>query len=389
MGRGRYCALALIVGCGQPDVSVPPEEERVVLPDLPREFPPGAIVELLPAYPNTTCVVRAPHHLYCWGLNECYRFGEGTMADVILAPRRISFVPPSRSYSVGQFGCRIAYDSRVFCWGWCGETREDGYPKGHLVEGLPPAKVVEASTAWMVTEESLYFGFGMAIAESGDVYRWFIEEPGHAAEVLESLRGATQLATTCVLESHGGVQCWGTNNWGQVGDGTFERRLDPVPVLGLDDAVHVSSGVSTVCAVRRGGAVVCWGNNDRGNLGLGVEIGPTMPESPSPLEVLGLPPVTTVAVSQSHACALDRDARVWCWGSNDSGETGAGGTQFAQHDAIRVEGIEDVNQIAVAWNHSCALSRGVVYCWGLGMRGALGNGSNDSRSTPTEVVWED
>ena len=393
MGRGGYRALGLsLLGCSAPETSGPAEaaeEERIILPDLPRAFAPGEVIELLPAYPNTTCVVRAPYHLYCWGLNECYRFGEGTMADAILAPRRIAFVPPSDSYSMKRFGCRIAYDSRVYCWGWCGETREAGYPKEHLVEGLPPVKVVEASTAWMVTEESLYFGFGMAIAESGDVYRWFIEEPGHAAEEVESLRGATQLATTCALEPHGGVQCWGTNNWGQVGDGTFERRLDPVPVAGLDDAVYVSSGVSTVCAVRRGGAVVCWGDNGTGNLGLGGTVGPTVTESPIAVEVEGLPPVRTVAVSQSHACALDLDGRVWCWGGNWSGATGAGGTQYAQHDAILVAGLEGVTQIAVAWFHSCALSGGVVYCWGAGHGGALGNGSNDSRSTPTEVVWED
>ena len=38
---------------------------------------------------------------------------------------------------------------------------------------------------------------------------------------------------TCVVITDGGVQCWGDNSGGQLGDGTDVSRLTPTPVVGL------------------------------------------------------------------------------------------------------------------------------------------------------------
>ena len=72
---------------------------------------------------------------------------------------------------------------------------------------------------------------------------------------------------TCAARSGGEVLCWGSNEYGQLGDGSTTHAPMPVPVVGLSDAVTVSAGGNHTCAVRANGEAVCWGWNVFGQLG--------------------------------------------------------------------------------------------------------------------------
>ena len=74
--------------------------------------------------------------------------------------------------------------------------------------------------------------------------------------------------TTCALVN-GGVQCWGYNGYGQLGDGTTTLRSAPVQVSGLTaNVTAIAVGNMHTCAVVNGG-VQCWGYNYDGQLGDG------------------------------------------------------------------------------------------------------------------------
>jgi alpha-tubulin suppressor-like RCC1 family protein len=100
-------------------------------------------------------------------------------------------------------------------------------------------------------------------------------------------------------------------------------------------------------------------------------------------------PVDPHAVSQLdcgdfHNCARMGDATVSCWGRNEDGELGDGGTQMDAVKPVKVDGISGVEQVAVGSNFSCArFSSGKVSCWGSGK--ILGDGKDVEKQKPTEI----
>ncbi len=75
---------------------------------------------------------------------------------------------------------------------------------------------------------------------------------------------------TCALTTADAVKCWGSNTFGQLGDGTTTPRLSPTNVPELSSGVAaVAAGISHTCAVTTADAVKCWGSNTFGQLGDG------------------------------------------------------------------------------------------------------------------------
>lgn len=92
--------------------------------------------------------------------------------------------------------------------------------------------------------------------------------------IVSDLAGVTALALgaehSCALLESGGVKCWGDNAHNQLGDGTTTAHPTPVDVSGLSGAKTISSahGAHT-CAMMNDGGVRCWGTNHFGELGDG------------------------------------------------------------------------------------------------------------------------
>ena len=184
---------------------------------------------------------------------------------------------------------------------------------------------------------------------------------------------------SCGITATGRGFCWGAGRDGRLGQGAWADSLDPVQVLGLNNALTISAGGVASCAVRTGGVVTCWGSNFFGQLAE-----PTLGEN-QPRNI-SIHDAIDVVVGGAHACALRASGRVACWGSNSRGQVGTGSTS-AFPVGISDPGLSDVVQIDVGWEHTCAVTRGGdAYCWGANDQGQLGDGTTTMRTSPNRVL---
>ena len=122
---------------------------------------------------------------------------------------------------------------------------------------------------------------------------------------------------SCAISTAGALSCWGSNAYGQLGDGTFVDKLVPTPVSGMTTGVlSASAGSAHVCAIKSGGALYCWGSNLLATLGNGKCCNaPSNTPVQVTLNTLGGPnTATVVAAGAGHTCAVRTTGGTFCWG---------------------------------------------------------------------------
>jgi alpha-tubulin suppressor-like RCC1 family protein len=257
--------------------------------------------------------------------------------------------------------------------------------------------------------------------------------------VASSVSAGTDM--TCATVRGGRVWCWGSNDRGQLGDGTTRASGVPVQVAYIDDALTVTAGgtwtsggmgaglSAFACAWLRDQTLDCWGNE------FGWLAGDTFSgSSPVPQPLIGASGVTSLAAGNWHLCTLS-SGTVSCWGW-DRGQLGqTQSSTVSPPEPVRVPGITDAvaisahgsdftcavmadasvecwgtewgpsglindptpvtipgvvaspSGLAVGFNHACAVSTAgsPVQCWGLNSHGELGDGTANASATPVTV----
>ena len=191
----------------------------------------------------------------------------------------------------------------------------------------------------------------------------------------------------CGLTSAGAAHCWGRNHAGQLGDNTTTHRSAPVAVTGGLIFASLGLGALHTCGLTAQGAAYCWGSNGRGQLGDG-----TTTDRAAPVAVTGghsFAAITAGGFTLGHTCAVTSVGQVYCWGNNSSGQLGIGTADQAAHPvpAPVTGGVVFASLSAGLGSHTCGLtSAGGAYCWGGNPWGALGDGTDVSKSSPVAVT---
>ena len=343
---------------------------------------------------NHTCALTTAGGVVCWGDNYYGQLGDGTTTQR-LTPTPVSGLTSGVTAVAagGTHTCALTSGGGVVCWGqnWNGQLGD-----GTTTNRATPASVSDLASG--VTAITTGYYHACALTASGDVRCWGDNYYGQLGDGTRTRRttptAVTGLASgvvavagghnhNCALTASRGVQCWGNNDSGQLGDGTTTWRSAPTPVTGLSSGVAaITGGYHHTCALTASGGVRCWGNNDSGQLGDGTT---TWRSAPTPLNRLASG-VAAITTGSYHACALTTAGGVVCWGSNSSGQLGDG-TTISRPTPTAVSGLATgVTAIAAGWLHTCALTTaGGVVCWGYNSSGQLGDGSTTSRLTPTPV----
>ena len=166
----------------------------------------------------------------------------------------------------------------------------------------------------------------------------------------------------------GGPGCaawgWGNNLFGELGDGTTTDRWAPVRSAPGRGYVAINAGKDFTCALLPSGGADCFGQNNWGQLGDGTLA--TSRPTPAPVETNGSV-YTALACGDSHACSLLADGGAACWGMNSYGNLGIGDAAKKYNLVpVRVQAAPGSIYVAIsaAGRHTCALrAEGAADCW--------------------------
>ncbi|MGB0152288.1 MAG: putative Ig domain-containing protein, partial [Candidatus Poseidoniaceae archaeon] len=205
---------------------------------------------------------------------------------------------------------------------------------------------------------------------------------------------------TCALLDGGDVKCWGDDQYGQLGDGATlaDRTTPPYSAINLGTgrtAVAISAGGYHTCALLDNGDVKCWGRDNEGQLGDGGTITSTdYTAAPSSTAINLGTGRTAVAISagEYHTCAILDNGDLKCWGMDNAGQLGDGGantsTSAPSSTAVNLGAGRTAVAVAAGWEHTCAiLDNGDMKCWGKDAYGQLGDGgSNTHTNAPSSTA---
>lgn len=191
---------------------------------------------------------------------------------------------------------------------------------------------------------------------------------------------------------------WGSNNQGQLGDGTTTNRTIPGPVtstgvLAGRTVLAQAIGQTHSLALCSDGTLVAWGQNNFGQLGDGTT---TSRAEPVIVPTAGTPlagrTVVAVATGAAHSLALCADGTVAAWGQNNFGQLGDGtNTHRFVPTALTTAGTplsgKSIVSVTAGYVFSLALcSDGTVAAWGYNLNGQLGNGTGTNSLVPVAVT---
>jgi alpha-tubulin suppressor-like RCC1 family protein len=302
-------------------------------------------VAYVAAWKFHTCVVTTGGAAQCWGQNTSGSLGDGTGFDRHVPTDVVNLQTGMASVAAGpNHTCGLTTGGGALCWGAnaSGQLGDKSNNAQHLI----PVGVFGLTS-------------GVASISLGNTH-------------------------TCALDSGGIVQCWGGGASGELGDGLLQGRNFPTPVPGLPVISALDTGGAHACVLTSAArGLECWGTNSAGELGDGTNVSPRLPGN-----VMGLASgMAAVSSGTVHTCAITSAGGAKCWGDNFFHELGDG-SSTGRLSPVDVVGLASgVIRIEAGIGHTCALTiAGDVKCWGHNLNGQLGDNTTTSPLTPVTAL---
>jgi alpha-tubulin suppressor-like RCC1 family protein len=291
--------------------------------------------------------VKSDNTVACWGYNDYGQLGNGSMATAT-APTPNGVTGATAVASGTSYSCAILQDKTATCWGAnYGGQLGNGDPAQVPNSQPSPVKVVALTNAKQISAGTSH---------------------------------------TCAVDGDGKAWCWGSNFYGQLGNGSTTATSTPQPITSLSGVVQISAGNYFTCALLSTHQVSCWGVDDHGQLGNGT-VSDTSTPNPTPNVIPNLNDAVYVwAGGENHACAIRQGGAIACWGDSDSDQLGVTGLSGAVTKPVQIVQPTTAVNVVTGSNTSCAITTdGRGYCWGNNMDYQIGDGTNVNRATPTQI----
>jgi alpha-tubulin suppressor-like RCC1 family protein len=350
---------------------------------------------------NHNCVLTKAADAFCWGDNFNGQLGNPLIdAQVRNEPIKVAGITRFANLAAGgAHTCGLLQDGDVLCWGWNQYGQIGNGIGGNSSDVLIPSPVITLTDVNSVAVGARHVCAG---AQNRDVVCWGDNDTGQLGTGLFGDGAALTvpqrvdlivpgLATTvganhaCALLSSTELSCWGSNEFGQIGNGfagSIANTAVPNFVSGLIGVSNFASGGNANCAIVIG-EVYCWGDNQYGQIGQPtVGIGDIRV---SPTKVPLLADMRAVVVGKNHACALSNTGLVYCWGRNNQSQLGGFEGELSATPML-VQNISDVAQISAGDDHTCAVTtQSTLFCWGSNSAGQRGVINIEQRTLPNQV----
>ena len=348
------------------------------------------------AAPASAAAALAAPGIWGMGLNDAGELGNGNTA-LQRTPVQAAATPAAAAQisQGGRVSGAVLANGQLATWG-DNSFGELGLGPGPANETVP---TVVPGLAGMV-QVSMGYGFALAVDSAGTVWSWGSNPYGELGNGTTSsarasnptpvpvpgLTGVIQVATgtdySLALKSNGTVWAWGRNDVGQLGDRTTVSRSRPEQIPGLSGVTRIAAGDKTSYAIGAGGALLAWGDNSNGLLGIGTTTG----FATAPAAVPGITGATAVSTGVNDTVVLTGSAGVlWGWGRNDRGESGDG-TQ-TPHFSPEQSGPTGLAKITMGAFSVLAITfSGQLLVWGYNVYGQLGYGTSGFIQAPTPIT---
>ncbi|MBX7185157.1 MAG: hypothetical protein K1Y01_08455 [Vicinamibacteria bacterium] len=228
-----------------------------------------------------SCALTANGIVKCWGNNGNGQLGIGNTISYPTPQIVAGLGSPVASIAAGDFHtCALTSSGGVKCWG---SNLNGKLGDGTTVQRLAPVDVLGltggVTNIAASSQNTCAVTVGGALKcwganNGGQLGDGTTTPRGTPGDVLGLSSGVVAVTTgkfhACAVTSGAALKCWGWNSDGQLGDGTLAQQTTPVDVPGLTDtAARVSAGGYHTCAITTGGGLECWGYNGYGGVGDG------------------------------------------------------------------------------------------------------------------------
>jgi uncharacterized repeat protein (TIGR02543 family) len=267
------------------------------------------------------------------------------------------------------------------------------------------------------TEFSIALSFNVMPANHLTLYaKWIVNQhiinyyifsednPSEVSILLSSGETVTSITSggkhTVLTTSNRRVFAWGSNTYGQLGDGTMTNKTAPTEIS-CQFLLSVGEIITMIvlyeyhsAALTSRGRVFTWGWNRFGQLGDGTTTNKSKPtEITDKFNLIEDEIIISLSLGYSHSTALTSLGRVYTWGANGAGQLGDGEPAYSISTPKEITSYFDLNEdekvtsLSLGYRHSAALtSEGRIFTWGNNDFGQLGDGTKISKHIPTDIT---
>ena len=188
--------------------------------------------------------------------------------------------------------------------------------------------------------------------------------------------------SSAAISTTGALYTWGKNSEGQLGDGTNEASSTPknIETSKTYTKVQMSKGGNYTLAIDTEGKLCAWGNNQYGQLG-----NETFENSNTPIAIMEDKQIKEITLGYNHTLAIDTEGKLYAWGANGEGKLGTG-NEILTNTPVQISEDKTFKKVSAGWNHTVAIEEnGSLYVWGGNESGELGIEDIEGSKTPIAI----